>query len=220
MTQRSLTVPSTRLPMHSVRERPSSELTTAIRLPFDPGECLRRANETLALYFDPDLTPETKAAIREAFVRALSDRPDWVVQRAFDVWQKTGVRRPTPGEIGIICDREMEPITKELARRARLAAEAAEAERDRAAKACSPEMSSRILTEAGFTPRRMDAIRNAPPLVGSFAAAESAHDAPTERHWSETCSPDDPRLAALQKARDENRMVQDARQHQARGQKQ
>jgi hypothetical protein len=71
----------------------------------------------LALYYDPDLEPETKAAIREEFVRALSSYPLWAVHKAFDTWTRTATRRPTPGEIVILVAREMTPLTDELNRR-------------------------------------------------------------------------------------------------------
>lgn len=73
----------------------------------------------LALYYDPDLEPGTKAAIREEFVRALSTYPTWAVHKAFDNWTRTATRRPTPGEIVILVSREMQPLTDELNRRAK-----------------------------------------------------------------------------------------------------
>ena len=84
---------------------------------------LKRTNAVLALYYDPDLEPETKAAIREEFVRALSSYPIWAVHKAFDSWARSGTRRPTPGEIVILVAREMQPLTDELARRAKQEAE-------------------------------------------------------------------------------------------------
>jgi hypothetical protein len=84
---------------------------------------LARTNAVLALYYDPDLEPETRAAIREEFVRALATYPVWAVHKAFDNWTRTATRRPTPGEIVILVSREMQPLTEELHRRAREAAE-------------------------------------------------------------------------------------------------
>lgn len=84
---------------------------------------LARTNAVLALYYDPDLEPETKAAIREEFVRALATYPIWAIHKAFDNWTRTAARRPTPGEIVILGAREMQPLTDELNRREREAAE-------------------------------------------------------------------------------------------------
>lgn len=71
----------------------------------------------MALYYDQDLDPETKAAIREEFVRALSGYPIWAVHKAFDSWTRSAQRRPTPGEIVILVAREMQPLVDELNRR-------------------------------------------------------------------------------------------------------
>ena len=77
----------------------------------------------MALYYDPDLEPETKAAIREEFVRALASYPIWAVHKAFDSWARSAQRRPTPGEIVILVSREMQPLTDELHRREKEEAE-------------------------------------------------------------------------------------------------
>lgn len=119
MTGSALTKPSTSSRMVSPREQSSSTLQAAIRSPHNPGATLKRVNAVLGLYFDPDNDPATRAAVREEFVRALAGYPDWAVQRAFDVWVKTGQRRPTPGEIVILVGRELKPLTDELARRER-----------------------------------------------------------------------------------------------------
>lgn len=105
-------------------------MKAAIRSPHDAGATLKRVNAVLGLYFDPDNDPDTRAAMRQEFVVALASYPDWVVQRAFDAWVKTGQRRPTPGEIVILVGREMKPITDEIAKREREARERAEARPD------------------------------------------------------------------------------------------
>lgn len=104
------------------------DLKTAIRSPSDPGATLKRVNTVLSLYFDPDNSPETKAAVRQEFVVALSGVPAWAMQKAFDAWVKTGQRRPTPGEILILAERELKPIGDELARRQRLEEDRRQAE--------------------------------------------------------------------------------------------
>lgn len=84
---------------------------------------MARTNAVLALYYDPDLEPETKAAIREEFVRALATYPVWAVHKAFDSWTRSATRRPTPGEIVILAAREMQPLVDEVSRRVKEAAE-------------------------------------------------------------------------------------------------
>ena len=59
--------------------------------------------------------------MRQEFVVALAEYPDWAVQRAFDAWVKTQQRRPTPGEILILVAREIKPFTDEIKRRESIA---------------------------------------------------------------------------------------------------
>lgn len=113
---------------------------------------MRRTNAVLALYYDPDLEPETKAAIREEFVRALAAYPTWAMHKAFDSWTRSATRRPTPGEIVILVAREMQPLTDELNRRAK-----EDAERGDYREAPSPEemerrrnFASSVMQMAGF----------------------------------------------------------------------
>lgn len=121
MTANALTRRSTPSLLVSVREQSDSDLRAAIHSPNDPGATLKRANTVLALYFDPDNDPHTKAAMRQEFVLALAEYPDWAVQRGFDAWVKMQQRRPTPGEILILVAREIKPFTDELRRRESLA---------------------------------------------------------------------------------------------------
>lgn len=159
MTGSGLTKPSTRSPMASLREQSASDLRTAIRSPHNAGATLKRVNAVLGLYFDPDNDPETRAAVRREFVVALSAYPDWAVQRAFDAWVKTSQRRPTPGEIVILVGRELKPLTDELARRERDAAD----QRDHRPEVTPEELERRrefasgIMVDLGFAksmPRR------------------------------------------------------------------
>jgi hypothetical protein len=122
-TEGSLTQQSTKPQSVSLKDQSNSTIQAAILSPRDEGEVLKRTNAVLALYYDPDLEPETKASIREEFVRALSTYPIWAVHKAFDNWTRSSTRRPTPGEIVILVAREMQPLTDELKRRARDAAE-------------------------------------------------------------------------------------------------
>ena len=121
MTGSALTRRSTPSLLVSVREQSASDLKIAIRSQNDPGATLKRANTVLALYYDPDNDAHTRAAMRQEFVVALADYPDWAVQRGFDAWVKTQQRRPTPGEILILVAREVRPFTDELKRRESMA---------------------------------------------------------------------------------------------------
>ena len=93
MTGNALTARSTPLRPVSLREQSALDLKTAIRSPADPGATLKRTDSVLNLYFQPESTPEAKAAVRKEFVVALSGVPAWAMQKAFDAWVKTGQRR-------------------------------------------------------------------------------------------------------------------------------
>ena len=150
------------------------------------------------MYFDPDNDPETKAAMRESFVRALSQIPAWAMHRAFDRWEKTQQRRPSPGEIVILAERELKPMVDEVAKRKR-DYDAEEAElAERKARRVSADTAAAILDRAGFTPRRMEAVRAAPMARSLDEAAERFAPA---KHWSETAAPDDPRWDVLRVSR-------------------
>jgi hypothetical protein len=179
------------------------------------AEILKRANICLAAYFDPDFDPETKAGVRESFVRALRDLPLWAVLRAFDAWEKSMQRRPSPGDIVILAERELKPITDELKRRQDAEQRAADEERWRTDNRVSAEAAAEIMRRAGFTAKRIEDVRRA-PMALTFAEAESAKDDRAERHWSETAAPDDPRWAVLRASRDANPHVQAARASLAR----
>jgi len=151
-TEGSLTQQSRKPLAVSLREQSASTIQAAIHSPRSEGETLKRTNAVLALYYDPDLEPETKAAIREEFVRALSTCPTWAMHKAFDNWTRSATRRPTPGEIVILVSREMQPLTDELNRRAK-----EEAERKDYREAPSPEdmerrrnFASSIMQMTGF----------------------------------------------------------------------
>lgn len=178
-------------------------------MPHDAGSCLKRVNAVLGLYFDPDFDQETKALVRNEFVRALSNMPDWAVQRAFDVWAKTMQRRPSPGEIVILAEREIKPLTDEIARRRALIAppqterqpvDAAEAER--------------IMQSNGYTAKRMDDLRKA-PMANTWAEAEATAHRPRVPHWSENADPDGPAMQQLRASRAANPLVRAALASQA-----
>lgn len=164
----------------------------------------------LSAYYEPDVDPQTRAELRQEFVVALAHVPEWAMQRAFDKWVKTASRRPSPGEIVILAERELKPITDELASRA---AEKMREDEERAAakkNRVTPEAAARIMDEAGMTPERLTALKRF-PMAGSVAEAQAksaAWDKPTP-HWSETATPDDPRWEMLRKSRIASGMIQD-----------
>ena len=198
--------PADRLP---VSQWPEEKLTAAVCAAHDPGETLRRVNAVLVLYFDPTLDPATRAKVREEFVRALAGFPNWAVQRAFDAWVKTAARRPSPGEIVILAQRQMDPLQDELARRRKLRDAAQADAQERARQRPSADQAASLLELAGFTPKRMEAIQRY-PMATSFAEAErDAQD--SARHWTEREPADSAAMAQLRAGRDENALIRDAR---------
>ena len=172
----------------------------AIHSPHDAGSTLKRLNSVLGLYFEPGFDDETRMAVREEFLRALADYPDWAVQRAFDAWTKTMQRRPTPGEIVILASREVKPLADELHRR--------ETPPEPERETVDPETAQRIMDAAGFTPKRMqDLARN--PMATTFEAA--AVEPVTKPHWSEVADPDGPDMETLRRARGSNPLMRAAR---------
>lgn len=198
--------PFTASQMTSLRGVSPSKLQAAIHSPHDPGATLKRVNAILALYFVPDEDMETKASVREEFLRALASYPDWAVQQAFDTWARNRTRRPSPGEIVIEVGAAMRPITDEISRRQR------EAERQEPPReVVDKDRADEIMARAGFTPRRMDAVRKA-PMARTIEQAEAIADAPPVPHWTETVADpeNDPRMIALRASRAASTVVKPA----------
>ena len=188
----------------------SESLTQAIHSPNDDGFTVERARVCLKLYYDPDMDAQDRADMLNLFAKALQQYPKWAVARGFDDWEKTGTRRPSPAEIGILAGRAVKEITDELAKRRvnsapppkeRQPVDAAEAER--------------IMQRAGFTAKRMEAVRRS-PMANTFADAEAVFDAPRKPHWTETADPDGPDMAQLRAARAANPLIQAALASQAK----
>lgn len=147
----------------SLKEQSTSTIQAAIRSGTgDASETLTRINAVLAIYFEPEMEPAARAAIREEFVRALEAFPAWAMHRACDAWVRTGTRRPAPADLVILASRELQPYTDELHRRTAAMAEHAQAEADRARNRVTAEAASRIMAEKGFTEERLNAVMRRP----------------------------------------------------------
>ncbi len=206
----ALTKPTANSPAVSVRERSTADLTQAIHSPGDEAYVLNRTRVVLSAFFQADMDHQQRADLIDEFGRALRELPRWAVVRGFDAWMRTGTHRPTPANIVILAQRELEVLTDEVARRARLEKDAEEAQAWNRLQRCSAESAERALQAAGFTPRRIDALE-AHPMASTFAEAEALLNKPAEPHWTERAPADSPALAQLRASRDANRLVQDAR---------
>lgn len=208
-TGRSLTTITANIPAVSVRDKSTSDLTTAIRSPGDEAYVLERTRNVLSLYFEQDMSPRDRAEMIEEFRKALGSLPRWAVAGAFDDWVKQHRRRPSPGELVTLARKRMQPFHDELAYRQKQAERQREDQEATRRATPSPEAAQEIMHRAGFTPERMAAIDKA-PMARSFAEAEAGKGKRVP-HWTEGCAPDDPRLEQLNKARDENPLIQAAR---------
>lgn len=147
-------------------------IRSAIRSPASDAETLTRINAVLALYFEAETEAKARAAIREEYVRALTGVPAWAMHRACDAWVKSGSRRPTPGELVVLAQREIQPYTDELAKRQRIEDEARAAEDERNRNRVTPEAAARIMAEKGFTQERLDAVMRR-PMARTMEEAEA-----------------------------------------------
>ena len=194
------------MPAVSLREKSSQDLIQAIHSPNDPGYTVDRVRICLKLYFDPDMDAQDRADMLDLFAKALSPYPKWAVAKAFDAWEKTGTRRPSPGEIGNLAGRAVKELTDILAARDK-AAPQPEPKRDTVSK----KAADAIMAAAGFTPKRIDAIRAA-PMATSIAEAETRLTAPAQKVLVEGS----PEWRAVQAARDANPIIQEMRVREAR----
>lgn len=190
----------------------NSTIQAVIRSPASAGETLKRTNDCLAHYWEPDHDPKTKAGVREGFVRSLDQIPEWAMHKAFDSWERTMTRRPSPAEIVMRAIREITPFTDELAIRRRNHERAEAEQADRAANRITPEAAAEMLLRAGFTPKLMADLRFA-PMATSMAAASERADTGGMKHWTEWATEGD--KASLTKARDGNDAIRESRKSQA-----
>lgn len=178
----------------SLRARSDADLTQAIHSPGDEAFILDRARVCLKLFYDPEMDMQDRAEMLDSYARALRAWPRWAVAKAFDEWERTRNRRPSPGDLGILAANAVKELTDELARRHPKQPEAPPVER------VSPEAAAAILAAAGFTPRRMEAVRQSPMALSLETAHQRAEV--TRKHWSDDAAPDDPMWRELLKARE------------------
>lgn len=191
----------------SVRAKSTEALTQAIHLAGDEAYVLHRTRICLKLYYDPQMNDADRAEMIDSYGKALKSYPKWAVAQAFDEWERTGTRRPSPADLRILAGRSVSALSDEVKRREREAAQAAEVEHVRTDDERAAAM--RDLNRAGFTPKRMDAVRRK-RMASSVAELYAADNTAQPPHWTETVAPDSAEMAALRKARAANQLVQQA----------
>lgn len=197
-----------------VQGQSTAALIQAIHSPGDEAYVMERAKTCLKLFYEPDMTAQDRVGMLESFARALRFIPKWAVSRAFDVWERDNTRRPAPGNIVKLARDEVKRFSDEVAYRERQAQlPPASDSGPRGPTPQEKEMASRVLQQAGFTPRRLELTRDR-PMAGSVEELEAVPD--REPHWTELVDPDGPEMAQLRKSRDENKLIQQARAAQAK----
>ena len=196
-------------PASSVRAQSNEALTQAIHSPGDEEYTLNRTRTCLKLYYDPDMNAADRAEMIDSYAKALRSYPKWAVAQAFNQWERDKTHRPSPAALVSLAGAAVKRVSDEISRRAREAEEAKEREREPLNEEQKFEADC-IVERAGFTAKRATALK-ARPLIGSFAEADQASDKPRRAHWTETEAPDSPRMLALRKSRDENRLIAESR---------
>lgn len=196
-----------------LRDRSTFDLTKAIRSPTEESKVAEkqtlireRARIAMKLGYQPEETHEERALFIEEYVKALEDYPKWACEAAFEKWMRTSARRPSPSEIVLLASRALEPLTRELAQRER-ARNAAPAQRR---TDMSHEDAARISAQAGYTPRRFEAVKNRRMVHAEDLEGDVQEE--TQPHWSEGLDEEDPRMERLRRARADNPLMQEARE--------
>lgn len=126
-------------------------------------------------------------------------------------------RRPSPGEIVILAERELEPFAREVRDRKRAAEAAAEARRAAEAERTPEERrrAQEIVERCGFTASMTEAIRKKPAAGSMAEAVEAAGREDRVPHWTELEPPGSRALAQLEAARAANPIIAESRAYAA-----
>jgi hypothetical protein len=148
----------------------------------------------LSHYYRPDDDPEIMRAQAGDWYVVLKGFPIYAINQAcVDYLTDEPRRKPAPGAIVELCRKIMPKPRLGVQDDERMALprpEKSQEERERA---------SRFLAQAGFTPKRIEAIRSRPMArTHDELFAERADE---RLHWTETVAPDSPEMQQLRKAR-------------------
>jgi hypothetical protein len=163
-------------------------------LPLPTREWLTgRVMVLLSHFYTQETDPAVVRAQAGDWFDTLWDVPQEAIEGACRDYLRNGPRRrPSPGDIRNLATIR---LPKQPRRNADdMLLEAPPLEPGDPAKAAA------ILERAGFTPQRMDAIRQA-PMATTFAAAQERVEKPAALHWSEKAAPDDPTWEVLRQSR-------------------
>lgn len=148
------------------------------------------------------MDPQERAEMLNLYAKALGGLPRWAVSQAYDQWERTESRKPTPADIVKLAEDRMRPIREELEHRRKIEREKKEWQASDGRPRMDPEAMQRILDEAGMTKERIAMVRRF-PMAGSMEEAEKLEEPEVgkPRHWSDGLTEDHPEMIALRKAR-------------------
>lgn len=177
----------------------------------DAADITKRLNAVMNIGYQGQMTATERAALLQEYLRSVAPYPAWAVHNAVDSAKKsTPSRRPEPGEITIHCERAIAGIKDEITWRKRKAEAENATEANASGNRVSGETAERIKQEFGFTVEALRAVHRA-PMAKTIEEAREVAQRPNRPHWTETVSPDDPRLRELQQAREANPIMRAAR---------
>lgn len=187
-----------------MQARSTEDLIQAIHGHKDEGFIIERTRICLRLYFDPAMPADERAKMIDLYARALRDLPKWAVSQAFDDWERTESKKPTPADIRHRAEARMKPVLEELEYRRKEERSRKESMQGGYRPPVDPEKAQKILDDVGLTMKRLNLMRRF-PMANSFEEAEALDTPDPEsrqgKHWSDGLPPDDPQWEALRKAR-------------------
>jgi hypothetical protein len=178
----------------------------------------KRCDTLMNIGFQSDLTAQERAEVVNEYRRALRHYPKWVLAKAIDRAVAKSAGRPAPGQINAFAENITADVAREAKRAQRDEQEQAEYEAKQVRTPLTGDKkfeANLVVERAGFTAKRAAALK-ARPLLDSFAAADEVADKPVRPHWTESEAPDSSRMKALQAARADNPLINEARQSSTR----
>ncbi len=189
-----LTTPAKTSPLALLSSHSRQEISAALSTPVDQAKLFQAIKDLLGMYWIAADMPEDRARQIALFVKDLAKFPDAVVAYAVHDWRTRQDRRPSIASLHQLCmTRQVALIQRRDALFEAEQGQSSAPEPTPEEMARREEFMARALDTAGFAKRKAGWL-----MKTEIAEAE---DKPRIPHWSETAAPNDPRFAALRKAR-------------------
>ncbi len=151
------------------------------------------------------MSEKARAKVLSTYCPGLRNYPIWAIEKAFTDWAKTGRHRPAPADLIDLAAKAIRPLMHEIKHRAECEKASADDLPDR-----TPEEKARaqaLVDGAGYNPKRFRAGRH---QTGDDNATDD--EQPKRRiHWTEAAAPGSAEIAELNRERDGNKLIQQAR---------